>query len=71
MPGAVPSLNLPKKSIPLSSNDTKPRQSSALVIQKKAQAALLSPSPVQAKCYKTFEDFVSRTKLLKLQAVKC
>ena len=67
VPGSIPTLCLPQKSLPSSSTTTKPRDSAEIIAQKRSavQSSLnvVSPTP---SLYKNYEDFLKRVQQLKL-----
>ena len=69
IPGALPTLNLPIKSIPSSSSTVKPRKSADAIQEKKSLHASFVPVNDQpAECYKSFDEFSTRANALKLTA---
>lgn len=67
-PGEIPTLNLPVKSIPSSSQTISSPRPSAQLISKKKEISLSSStsSSTVSFCYKSYEDFKKRIELLKL-----
>ena len=70
LPGAIPALNLPVKSIPSSSPASKPCKSADAILDKKSShASFLEPSGLveqQFEYYKSFGEFATRARALKL-----
>ena len=66
VPGSIPTLCLPQKSLPSSSTTKKPRDSAEIIAQKRSavQSSLNVVSPTPS--YKNYEDFVKRVQQLKL-----
>eukprot|EP00794_Sanderia_malayensis_P002699 gene2699-3120_t len=70
VPGVIPTLNLPIKSIPSSSSAVKPRKSADAILEKKSLHASYS-EPVglvdqPVECYQSFYEFSTRANTLKL-----
>ena len=64
VPGSLPTENLPTKSIPGTSHNTKPRQSAENIQNKKAENPIV---PVlHQRPYSSFDDFNKKISLLKL-----
>ena len=70
VPGAIPALNLPVKSIPSSSFASKPRKSADAILDKKSShASFLEPPGLveqEFEYYKSFGEFATRARALKL-----
>ena len=64
VPGSIPTLCLPQKSLPSSSTTTKPRDSAETIAQKKS--VLLNIAAPAPSFYKSYEDFLNRVHKLKL-----
>ena len=66
VPGSLPTENLPTKSIPSTSHNTKPRQSAENIQNKKAENPIV---PVlHQPPYSSFDDFNKKISLLKLSS---
>jgi len=63
--GAIPTLNLPQKSLAILPSITLPRPTAA--IEKRALAGTSATSLIPSKYFKDFNDFIKRTKDLKLK----
>ena len=66
MPGALPSLNLPKKSIPSSSKIPNPRKSSENIFKKREASKNHIPDTTPKDTYKSYAEFCSRVYVLNL-----
>ena len=64
VPGSIPTLCLPQKSLPSSSTTTKPRDSAETIAQKRS--VLLNIAAPAPSFYKNYEDFLNRVHKLKL-----